>query len=145
MFNSKNDPGPNPNNITSSVTHLADYTYPGGNKSALSYAPNQYIFLLEQSGMLTLPVPRSNDLHNLTRQVAANNGWPVGHDDDHGWGKGHESSDDRVMGFLREHIKHIIYIVKENRTFDQILGDLDNGANADLAGDDPGAGVDAEV
>jgi hypothetical protein len=32
---------------------------------------------------------------------------------------------------LRRHIKHVIYIVKENRTFDQVLGDLDNGANAD--------------
>ena len=39
------------------------------------------------------------------------------------------------MAFLRKHIKHVIYIVKENRTFDQILGDLSNGANADrLAG-----------
>ena len=35
------------------------------------------------------------------------------------------------MSFLRKHIKHVIYIVKENRTFDQILGDLDNGANGD--------------
>ncbi len=37
----------------------------------------------------------------------------------------------RVMKFLRDHIKHVIYIVKENRTFDQILGDLGNGANGD--------------
>jgi hypothetical protein len=33
------------------------------------------------------------------------------------------------MNFLSGKIKHIIYIVKENRTFDQILGDLSNGAN----------------
>jgi len=33
------------------------------------------------------------------------------------------------MNFLRSHIKHIIYVVKENRTFDQILGDLGNGSN----------------
>src|SRR6202035_5323303 len=26
---------------------------------------------------------------------------------------------------------HVIYIVKENRTFDQVLGDLTNGANGD--------------
>ena len=30
-----------------------------------------------------------------------------------------------------ERIQHIIYIVKENRTFDQILGDLGNGSNGD--------------
>ena len=28
------------------------------------------------------------------------------------------------MSFLRNHIQHMIYIVKENRTYDQILGDL---------------------
>src|SRR4051794_103951 len=35
------------------------------------------------------------------------------------------------MKFVRKHIKHVIYIVKENRTYDQILGDLTNGANGD--------------
>ncbi|MFP3569708.1 hypothetical protein [Paraburkholderia sp. SIMBA_030] len=34
-----------------------------------------------------------------------------------------------MMGFLHNHIKHVIYIVKENRTYDQILGDLGNGGN----------------
>ena len=37
------------------------------------------------------------------------------------------------MQFLRKRIKHVIYVVKENRTFDQILGDLTNGANGDPA------------
>ena len=31
------------------------------------------------------------------------------------------------MGGLRKRIKHIIYIVKENRTYDQLLGDLGTG------------------
>ncbi len=31
----------------------------------------------------------------------------------------------------RARIKHVIYVVKENRTFDQLLGDLTNGANGD--------------
>ena len=35
------------------------------------------------------------------------------------------------MNFLHSKIKHIIYIVKENLTFDQILGDLGNGSNGD--------------
>ena len=35
------------------------------------------------------------------------------------------------MNFLHGKIKHVIYIVKENRTFDQILGDLTNGSNGD--------------
>ena len=28
------------------------------------------------------------------------------------------------MLFLRQHIQHIVYVIKENRTYDQILGDL---------------------
>jgi len=31
------------------------------------------------------------------------------------------------MSFLRQHIQHIVYVVKENRTYDQILGDLPVG------------------
>ncbi len=37
------------------------------------------------------------------------------------------------MQFLRKRIKHVIYVVKENRTFDQVLGDLTNGAKATRA------------
>jgi hypothetical protein len=35
------------------------------------------------------------------------------------------------MNFLHNNIHHVIYIIKENRTFDQILGDIGNGANGD--------------
>ena len=38
-----------------------------------------------------------------------------------------------MMHFLNKHIKHVIYVVKENRTYDQVLGDLTNGANGDPA------------
>jgi hypothetical protein len=37
-----------------------------------------------------------------------------------------------MMAFLHNHIKHVIYIQKENRTYDQILGDLKQG-NGDPA------------
>ncbi len=121
VFNSKSDPGPNPKKVTSSVSALTSVTYPGGNTFAQAYRANQYVFQLEQSGMLTVPVPRASDLRHLTKQVAANNGWPVAAN----------PVDSVVMGFLHSRIKHIIYIVKENRTFDQVLGDLKNGANAD--------------
>jgi hypothetical protein len=32
-----------------------------------------------------------------------------------------------MMAFLHSHIHHIIYIIKENRTYDQVLGDLEVG------------------
>jgi YVTN family beta-propeller protein len=84
---------------------------------------NQYAWQNEYSGFLTLPVPNSVQLAGLTGQVAQNNGFNFQL----------SANDIATMTFLQQHIKHVIYIVKENRTFDQILGDLTNGANADPA------------
>jgi len=84
---------------------------------------NQYAWQNEYSGFLTLPVPNSGQLSVLTGQVAQNNGFNLQL----------SAQDIATMTFLRQHIQHVIYIVKENRTFDQILGDLTNGANADPA------------
>ncbi len=86
-------------------------------------AGNQYAWQNESSGFLTLPVPNAVQLAGLTGQVAQNNGFNFQL----------SANDIATMTFLREHIQHVIYIVKENRTFDQILGDLTNGANADPA------------
>jgi len=121
VFNSKSDPGGNPNKRTSSTPSLTATTYAGGNTGPSRYNANQYVFQLEQSGMLVAPVPQAGDLVTLTNQVAANNGWKVEND----------PRDTETMLFLRNHIQHVIYIVKENRTFDQVLGDLTNGANGD--------------
>lgn len=82
---------------------------------------NHYAWQNEYAGFLTLPVPKALDLFHLTTQVAKNNGFNL----QVNW------QDRETMAFLRRHIKHVIYMVKENRTFDQILGDLTNGANAD--------------
>jgi len=121
VFNSKSDPGGNPKKVTSSVQSLTNFTYPGGNTGPLRFNANQYVFQLEQSGMLTAPVPAVGDLANLTTQVAANNGWSVASNPE----------DATTMAFLQKRIRHVIYIIKENRTFDQVLGDLTNGANGD--------------
>ena len=32
-----------------------------------------------------------------------------------------------TMAAIRSKIKHVIFIIKENRTYDQVLGDLDQG------------------
>ena len=37
------------------------------------------------------------------------------------------AEDERMMAELHKRIKHVIYIIKENRTYDQILGDLARG------------------
>ncbi|MFC0401400.1 bifunctional YncE family protein/alkaline phosphatase family protein [Paraburkholderia rhizosphaerae] len=81
----------------------------------------QYQFGLEQSTLLSAPLPRDGQLDRLTSQVDENNHYSEKESD----------NDRKTMKFMRDHIRHVIYVVKENRTFDQILGDLGNGADAD--------------
>jgi DNA-binding beta-propeller fold protein YncE len=81
-------------------------------------AANQYVWQLEKAGFLTLPAPAAAELAELTRQTAANNHFP---------GSGRARQGEATMAFLRQHIHHVIYIVKENRSYDQVLGDLEVG------------------
>jgi YVTN family beta-propeller protein len=123
IVNGKNATGPNPLHLSSNTSHMTSITYPGGNVAAqnAANASNQYQFQLERASLVSAPVPTSAALRVLTAQVAKNNFYtaePV-------------EKDEAVMNFVRQKIKHVIYIVKENRTFDQILGDLANGARAD--------------
>ncbi|MBV8213244.1 MAG: bifunctional YncE family protein/alkaline phosphatase family protein [Verrucomicrobia bacterium] len=80
-------------------------------------ASNQYIEKDEKSSLLSFPVPASATLAKLTRQVAQNNNF----------GNGSPSKDEAIFKELHKRIKHVIYIIKENRTYDQVLGDLDRG------------------
>jgi phospholipase C len=61
---------------------------------------------------------RAAALAGLTRQVSANNRYAA---------RSHAGEGEATMAFLRQHIRHVIYIVKENRTYDQVLGDLEVG------------------
>jgi YVTN family beta-propeller protein len=122
IINGKSVTGPNPGHLASSTAFLTGITYPGGNvaAAAAARASNQYQFQLERASLVSAAVPSREELEHLTRKVAENNFY-----------RGSARDDRRVMRFLREHVKHVIYVVKENRTFDQILGDLANGANVD--------------
>ncbi len=121
IINGKADQGPNPGHLSSNTYAIK---YLGSNAQAdatAANATNEYQFQLERASLVSAPVPNGEALRDLTMQVAKNNHYSV-----------HPSEDDaEVMGFLGHKIKHVIYIIKENRTFDQVLGDLTNGANAD--------------
>ena len=80
-------------------------------------AANQYQWQLSKAGFLTLPTPSAADLIGLTSIVATNNHFNLAL----------TPAEVEVESFLRNHIQHVIYIVKENRTYDQILGDLPQG------------------
>ncbi len=80
-------------------------------------ATNRYALQLEKAGFLAVPIPKEGDLEQLTRTVVANNHLSVRSD----------RRDVAVMGALHHRIKHVIYIVRENRSYDQMLGDLGRG------------------
>ena len=123
IINGKSDTGPNPGYGFGNLRLIQFITFPGGNlaESNKLNSNNQYQFQLEHASLVSAQVPESDDLWDLTSQVAANNGYLAKHSD----------KDAEAMEFLHSKIKHIIYVVKENRTFDQILGDLGNGSNGD--------------
>jgi DNA-binding beta-propeller fold protein YncE len=110
VVNGKSDTGPNPRACTSQ--------YPSPKHPAPCFAANQYIWQITKAGFLVLPVPDSAELARLTAQVARN---------DHYRADPSRATDEQLFAFLRQHVKHVIYIIKENRTYDQVLGDLEKG------------------
>jgi hypothetical protein len=92
------------------------------NAQAQNGSGNNYAWQNMHGSLLVLPIPSPSNLQLLTRLVAENNGFNLRL----------SRHDAATMRFLRSHIKHVVYIVKENRTYDQILGDLAVG-NGDPA------------
>jgi YVTN family beta-propeller protein len=126
IVNGKSATGPNPRHLSGSTARLTQQVGDSGdNMAALraSRAANQYQFQLERATLVSAPVPARSELPALTAQVARNNFYAAALD-------AHSAA---VMAFLRAHIQHVIYVIKENRTFDQVLGDLGNGSDGDPA------------
>jgi YVTN family beta-propeller protein len=127
IVNGKSVTGPNPGHLAGNTACLGvprcDPPLPPENvaAAAAARASNQYQFQLESASLVSAPVPTPADLPSLTQEVAQNNFYAGEH----------VAKDAAVMRFLRQHITHIMYVVKENRTFDQVLGDLSNGARVD--------------
>ncbi|MDV6329954.1 YncE family protein [Asticcacaulis sp. 201] len=111
VANRKSPPGPNPQGCQPKVAvERAQPTACG--------ASNQYIFQLEKAGLLQAPLPRPAELANLTLKVAENTGL-----DKHA----ERARGDAVMAQIHQRIWHVVFIIKENRTYDQVLGDLETG------------------
>jgi YVTN family beta-propeller protein len=109
IVNGKSDAGPNPRGCRNSFTTATGQE---------CYTAGQYILQLQKGGLLSLPVPVNNELDSLTDQVRRNN---------HFLSQGDEAPLDPLFARLHAQIRHVIYIVKENRTYDQVLGDLEKG------------------
>jgi len=76
---------------------------------------NLYTYKTKKAGFLIMPLPNKEEAKRLTFQVAKNNHFIQ------------DNKTNEMIKFLRTKIKHIVYIVKENRSYDQILGDLEVG------------------
>ncbi|NDJ23328.1 beta-propeller fold lactonase family protein [Nostoc sp. B(2019)] len=104
VVNAKSNSGPNPSNNRTTEAGLARNTT----------FRNEYNWALEKAGISIIPVPKGGTLAMLSEQVDKNNGFL-------------NRRPDRTMKFLQGKIKHVIYVLKENRTYDQVLGDLPVG------------------
>ncbi len=113
VVNAKDNAGPNPSNPTN-----PDRNTQAGLARNTTFR-NEYSWALEKAGIAVIPVPDHRTLAALTKQVDQNNGFS-------------NRRPDPMMNFLGTKIKHVIYVVKENRTYDQVLGDLPIG-NGDPA------------
>jgi YVTN family beta-propeller protein len=100
VVNAKSMPGPNPAG--------------NGGAGANPTFRSEYIYALQKASLEVIPVPAGEKLKDLSEVVDANNGFGPKHEDE-------------TMAKLKNKIKHVIYIVKENRTYDQVLGDLGVG------------------
>ncbi len=115
VVNGKSPTGPN-----------IDWCYGGygpGPPSKNCMTANQYNPQLTKAGLQSFPLPTAAELPALTAQVSSNDRFTFTE----------SPSDAAVMAAVRQGVKHVIFILKENRTYDQILGDLPNGSDGDPA------------
>jgi YVTN family beta-propeller protein len=109
VVNAKSSAGPNPGGCRNNFVPTGD------RPCALA---QEYVWQLEKGGLATIPLPGPEELKTLTLQAARNNHFSV---------PARHPESDALFAFLRSKIHHVIYIIKENRSYDQVLGDLEKG------------------
>ena len=115
---------------------------PNGGPDFRAGPEGTYVGDITKGTLSIIPVPGQDSLHELTAQVVRNNGFvPV-------------SSPERDADFpipppgrASPEIRHVVFIVKENRTFDEVFGDLNSVEGDSVNGEASLArwGEDAEV
>jgi len=118
VVNGKSPTGPDPGFCYAAGTTPATPDRPN------CQASNEYNPQRTKAGFQIFPLPTLEQLAPLTAQVAVNNRFS----------STANARDAAVMEAVRLGVKHVIYVIKENRTYDQILGDLEVGnGDPDLA------------
>jgi DNA-binding beta-propeller fold protein YncE len=121
-----------PNSLAIMDGHLAIGTLLGVGSGSLGNPKSRYV-LSHRGSIQVLPIPTDGQLASLTNAVILNNLMVL------------PPSEEKARGGIKpipvperagepSTIEHIVYIVKENRTYDQVLGDLGKGnGNASYA------------
>jgi DNA-binding beta-propeller fold protein YncE len=118
VANAKSPTGPNP-----------DWCYGYGPTSFVPncFPNNQYNPQQTKAGLQSFPIPTTEQLQSLTSQVAQNDRFS----------STESPSDQQIMAAVSKGVQHVIYILKENRTYDQVLGDLVDGNGVPIGEQDP--------
>jgi YVTN family beta-propeller protein len=91
-------------------TAVGSNVIPDGSPSSL----NTHSF---EGSVSIIPLPSAAQFKQYNTQVASNNGWSA-----------RDLPENTSLSFLAgQKIQHVIYVIKENRTYDQILGDDPRG------------------
>ena len=111
VVNGKSPTGANP-----------DFCYSAGTTAATPtrkncFGSNEYNPQRIKAGFQTFARPTAKQLETLTAQVATNDRLSATE----------SAADAAVMAAVRQGVKHVIFMIKENRTYDQVLGDLEVG------------------
>lgn len=110
VVNGKSPTGPNP-----------EFCYGSGPSGDPLYAScfgsNEYNPQLLKAGLQSFLLPAAADLPALTAQVAVNDRFS----------STVSEADAALFAAIRRGVKHVVYVIKENRTYDQVLGDLGRG------------------
>ena len=109
VVNAKSNAGPNPGGCRNNFARSGD------RPCALA---QQYVWQLEKGALTVIPRPEPGELKSLTLLVGKNNHFSTA---------SQRPPDNAIFAFLHNRIHHVIYIVKENRSYDQVLGDLEKG------------------
>ena len=111
VANFKGIPGPNPGACRNTLGTAKD-------AEAGCRASGRYVLQVQTGSLLTAPMPSDAGFARLRSRVARNMQLPPADE---------AQAAEAVMAAMRGRIKNVIYVVKENRTYDQVLGDLRPG------------------
>ena len=100
------------------------YALPGGPDPTQRGAEADYVAARQTGSLGILPLPGEDEMDQLTRRVIDNSLFDESLLNDAGVPAGNPIPN---RPGLASPIRHVVYVIKENRTYDQVLGDVEIG------------------